>query len=399
MSLKKQKFEDHYKFTNERVAKMKDQNRYFYMRKLSSPSDNKVIVDGKELIMFGSNNYLGIASHPKLQEAAIAAIKKYGAGAGGSRISSGTMELHEQLEATIASFKGTEDSVVFNCGYLTNLGVISTVADHESVIFSDKKNHASIIDGSLLSFAKIEYYPHSDMHKLEKKLSAYQGHNKKIIVTDGVFSMDGDIAKLPKLFELAQKYKASIVVDDAHSTGILGANGGGTAEHFSLQGKIEFEVGTLSKAIGGSGGFVAGSKEMISFLKHSSRQFIFSTSLPPPSIASALAALQIVKEEPERRKILLANSKFMRDELKKMGYNTGLSETQIIPVIISDEFKTYELVHHLSEEGIYALPSAYPVVRKKDSRIRLSVMATHTIEDIEKTLASFKKNGRKLGII
>lgn len=349
--------------------------------------------------MFGSNNYLGLAFHPQVVEAAIQATKKYGTGTGGSRISTGNLDLLDQLEKDLAEFKGTEDAIVYNSGFLTNVGVISAMADTETVIFSDKKNHASIIDGCELSKAHIEYYRHNDIAELEKLLQNRPKETRKLIVTDGVFSMDGDIIKLPKLVEVSEKYNAKLMVDDAHATGVLGKGGGGTAEHFGLVGKVELEMGTLSKAIGGAGGFVATKKETVFYLRHASRQFIFSTSLPPASAAAALAAVKLIKNEPERRQALDEKSRFMRNELNRMGYKTGLSETQIIPVMIGEDDSAYKMTRIMEENGIYVLPAVYPVVRKRDSRIRLSILATHKQDDLEKTLGIFNKAGKELCLI
>ncbi len=397
--LKKFKFEDSYRFTVDRFSEVIKQNRYFYMRPLSSACDDHVVVRGKEYIMFGSNNYLGLSSHPKVVEAAIEATKKYGTGTGGSRISTGNLDLLDQLEVALAELKGTEDAIVYNSGFLTNVGLISAMADTESMIFSDKKNHASLIDGCELSKAHIEYYAHNDMDELEKLLQDQPLKTRKLIVTDGIFSMDGDILKLPKLVELSQKYNAMLMVDDAHATGVLGETGGGTAEHFGMVGKVEFEMGTLSKAIGGAGGFVATKKETVFYLRHASRQFIFSTALPPSSAAAALAAIKLIRSEPERRQALQRKSQFMREELNRMGYKTGLSETQIIPVLIGEDDKAYTMTRIMEENGIYVLPAVYPVVRKRDSRIRLSIMATHKQGDLVKTLEVFNRAGKELCLI
>lgn len=399
VKLKKFKFEDYYKFTIERVAKWKSDGNYFYMRSLSSAADARTTMGGKEYIMFGSNNYLGLAAHPKVIEAAVAAAKRFGVGTGGARVSSGNMDLHVQLEAELAKLKKTEAALVFNCGYLANVGTISAIADEETVIFNDSKNHASIIDGGQFSRSINEFYDHNNMNVLEELLIKHQEASRKLIAVDGVFSMDGDIAKLPELVKLADKYNAELLVDDAHSTGILGENGEGTAEYFGLTGKIKYEIGTLSKAIGGAGGFLATSKEMIVYLQHASKQFIFSTALPPPSAAAALAALEIIKNEPERRKELVKKGRYMREGLKRIGYDVGLSETQIIPVIIGEEYKTFKLVSLLENDGIFVLPAAYPVVRKKESRVRMSIIATHRMDDLDKTLDLFKKHGKHLEIV
>ncbi len=349
--------------------------------------------------MLASNNYLGLCADPRLKEAAIKAIEKFGAGTGGTRILSGTQELHNELETKLAAFKGTEDAVVFSSGFMANFGTISALASKGDVIINDEKNHASIIDGCKISGATTRFYKHNDLSKLEKLLESYQNVEGKMVIVDGVFSMDGDIAKLPQIYELSKKHHALLMVDDAHATGVLGKNGRGTAEHYGLLGKIGLESGTMSKSLGGVGGFIGGCKEIITFLKHTARAFIYTTSIPASAAAAVIKALEILKAEPQLRTQLFENVRIISKGLIEMGYDIGNSETPIIPILIKDDALTFKAASMLDEEGIFANPVIYPAVKKRDARIRISVMASHSSVDLETALQAFKKVGKKLNII
>ena len=393
-------FEKASRFLYKRVVPLKTNDLYFYLRTLESPSASKIIVDGKELIMLGSNNYLGLTVHPKVKEAAIKATEKYGSGAGSVRLLGGTLKIHNQLEEKLAQFKGAEAAIVYSAGYTANLATVSSLVSGENdIAIVDEKDHASIIDGCRLVNANMRVFSHNNMEDLERKLQAITNENNKIIIVDGVFSMDGDICDLKNIYHLAKKYDAKIMIDEAHASGVLGRTGAGTPEHFGLEGRIDVVMGTLSKALGGIGGFVAGSKTLIDYLKHSARAFVFSSALPPSVCASTMAAIDVIQNEPEWLFRLHENERYFRNGLKQLGFNTGLSCTPIVPVILGDEVKTYQMTKLLHELGVYVSPVATPAVKRRSSRIRASVMATHTREDLEKALDAFKKVGRILSII
>ena len=377
----------------------KEHNYYLYMRNLESACGPTVRVRGKEMLMFGSNNYLGLTSHPKVKEAAITAIKKYGVGSGGVRLLSGTYKLHETMEEEIAKFKGAETAVAFSTGFMTNSGVIPKLITDESVIINDEKNHASIVDGCKASGAEIRVFLHNNMEKLENILKFYPSQRDKLVIVDGVYSMDGDIANLPVIYKLAKRYCARIMIDEAHATGVLGKSGRGTPEYFNMIGKIDIVMGTLSKALGGLGGFIASNKEVVTYLKHATREFIFTTSLPPAISAGVIAAIKVIKEEPQLLKNLWRNIDFMRDGLIQIGYDTGNTQSAVIPVIIKDDIKTYKLARLVHEMGIFVNPIVFPAVKKKESRIRINMMATHSLSNLERALESFRKAGKRLGII
>ena len=385
--------------TAKRVEWIKRQQCYFYMRSLESFSGPRVKIDGREMIMFGSNNYLGLTNHPKVKEAAIKAIKKYGIGSGGSRLLSGTFGLHEELEREIAKFKGAESAIVFNTGLMANVGSIRSFVNDKSVVINDEKNHASIIDGSIFSRAHVRVFLHNDMKYLEDILRSYPALQDKLIIVDSVYSMDGDIANLPEIYKLAKKYKAMIMIDEAHALGVLGKTGNGALEHFNMVGKIDIVMGTFSKAVGGLGGFVASSKDIVTYLKHASREFIFSTSLPPAIIAGNIAAIKIIQKEPHLLKTLWRNIKYMKEGLKALGYDTGNSESAIIPVLIRDEVRTYKMAKILDKAGIFVSPVVFPAVKESESRFRVTVMALHSLSDLGRTLEAFKKAGKKFGVI
>ncbi len=371
---------------------------YPYFRRIESAQEPEVIVDGRKMIMIGSNNYLGLATHPKVKEAARKALDRYGTSCAGSRFLNGTLDLHEELERKIAAFKRKEAALVFSTGFQTNLGVISALVGKGDVVITDRWDHASILDGCRLSYGRTQRFRHNDMEDLERVLASTQAKGK-LIVVDGVFSMEGDLANLPAIVELAKKYGARIMVDDAHATGVLGPNGRGTAEHFGLEDEVDLIMGTCSKALASIGGFIAGKEVVIHYLKHYARSMIFSASLPPPAIAAISAALDIIQEEPERRERLWAHATKMREGLRSMGYDTGKSETPIIPVIVGDDRKAFELWRLLHENDIFANPAVSPAVPKGRALIRTSYMATHTTEQLDCVLEVFYKVGKKLALI
>ena len=371
---------------------------YFFFRKLESPQDSEVVVNGKRVIMIGSNNYLGLTTHPRVKEAAIKAIEKFGSGCAGSRFLNGTLEIHEELELKLARFFRKEAALVFATGYQTNLGTISALLGRNDVAIIDKYDHASIIDGCRLSFGQVKKYRHNDMGDLERVLEATKNKGKLIIV-DGVFSMEGDIADLPSIVKLAKTYGARVMVDDAHGIGVLGGGGRGTAEHFGLEDQVDLIMGTYSKSLAAIGRFVAGSEKVIDFIKHVGRSMIFSASLPPSLVASVSAALDIIEEQPQLRIQLWKNTHKMLKSYKELGYDTGTSETPIVPIIIKDSIKVYEMCKLLFENGVFVNPVVSPAVPPGRELLRTSYMATHTEEQLNKVLAAFEKVGKELGLI
>ncbi len=349
----------------------------------------RVTICGKSLVLLCSNDYLGLAGRPALREAARTAMERYGFGSGASRLISGTSVLHEELERRIALFKNTEAALVFNSGYAANTGIIPAVAGEGDVILSDSLNHASIIDGCRLSRAKSCVYPHKDATYVEKILKKYRRARRKLIVTDGVFSMDGDVAPLPEIVFLAEKYGAILMVDDAHATGVLGENGRGTVEHFGLADRVHIQMGTLGKALGSFGAYAAGSKDLITYLANTARSFIFSTALPPPVCAASIAAIDIVEKEPELRRRLWNNRNRLTAGLKLLGIDTGASETPIIPIMFGNNEKTLEAGKKLLEYGVYATAIRPPTVAEGEARIRTTVMATHDAGDITAAIDAF----------
>lgn len=381
-----------------RIKNMMNTNRYFYLRELESGSKNRIMINGKEYINFGSNNYLGMTTHPEVIEAGIKAMEKYGIGSGSVRVLGGTMDLHNELEQKLAKFKSGEDCVVFATGYSSNVGVVSCIADMTDELIVDEKSHASLIDGSILSKAKIVPFRHNNMKDLERILNKNKALSK-LIITDGVFSMDGDIAPLDKIYKLGEEYNTPVLVDDAHATGVIGKNGRGTASHFGLEGKIALNVGTLSKALGNIGGFVVSDKNIIHYLKHSSRAFLFSTSLPPAICATTIKAIDILERDDSLLKSLWDNINFVKKELLSLGFDLGLTETAIIPIVIKDDLKTQDFIKLLDSDKIFVNPVIYPAVRKKESRARISIMATHTRLDLEILIESLIKAAKKIGVI
>lgn len=366
------------------------------LRRINSAQGPRVKIDGREIILLSSNNYLGLANHPRVKEAAIWAIEKYGFGSGASRLISGNMTLHEELEERIADFKGTEAAILFNSGYTANIGIIPALVGKGDFIYSDELNHVSIIDGSRLSSAEIRIYPHKDMTVLEELLKKDKNNGRKLIVTDTVFSMDGDIAPLKDIYNLSQRYSAFLMVDEAHATGVLGSKGRGAVEQFALKGENIIQMGTLGKALGTFGAYIAGSKDLIVYLRNKARSFIYTTSLPPAVAAAAIEAINIIAEDNSLIKGLWDNRKVFIDGLHSLGFDTLSSETPIIPVLAGNIHKALEMAETLYEECIYAPVIRPPTVPEGSSRIRTTVMANHTKEDIEAALSAFRKikNGK-----
>jgi 8-amino-7-oxononanoate synthase len=371
---------------------------YPYFRVIESAQDPEIIMNGRKMIMVGSNNYLGLTSHPKVKEAAIEAIKKYGTGCAGSRFLNGTLDIHVKLEEKLAGFIRKESALIFSTGFQVNLGVISALVGKDDVAIIDKMDHASIIDGCRLSFGEVKKFKHNDMSDLKRLLTEYEDKDK-LIVVDGVFSMEGDIANLPEIVALAKKYGARIMVDDAHGIGVLGKTGRGTAEHFSLEDEVDLIMGTYSKSLASIGGFVSGSADTIHYIKHLARPLIFSASPPPASVAAVGAAIDIIENEPERREQLWKNTTKMLNGFKNLGFDTGHSQTPIIPVIVGEDEKAFLMAMMLQEEGVFANVAVTPAVPAGMALIRTSYMATHTDEHLNIVLKAFEKVGRKLGII
>jgi len=386
-------------FIQEGLNYLKQQNLYRHLNTMNTAQAAKTMVNGKECILLSSNNYLGLTEHPELKAAAKEAVDLWGTGSGGSRLITGNMRLHEELEETIARFKGTEAAIVFNTGYMANMGAITALLGQKDIIFSDELNHASIIDGCRLSQAKTVIYPHKNTSVLEKLMQENSGYRHTFIITDGVFSMDGDLAPLPRLVELAEKYNAWLMIDDAHATGVMGHRGAGTAEHFGLEGKIPIQIGTLSKAIGSSGGFVAGSYDLIDFLRNKARSFIYSTALSPSVIAAALAGFKVLQEFPQIRENLHLNAQYLRSGLKEIGYTILTEESPVLPVLIGDANKTMQMAKQLLDLGVFAPGIRPPTVPQGMSRLRVTVMATHTREDLDKALTAFEQAGKQMGVI
>jgi 8-amino-7-oxononanoate synthase len=372
---------------------------YPYFREIQSDQDTEVIITGKKVLMFGSNSYLGLTNHPKVKEAAKAAIDKYGTGCAGSRFLNGTLDIHIKLEQKLAQLVNKEGALCYSTGFQVNLGVVSLLAGRHDYLLLDELDHASIIEGSRLSFSKVLKFAHNDMDALEAKLKLCHKDRIKLIVVDGIFSMEGDIIKLPEVVNLAEKYDAAIMVDDAHSLGVLGKKGSGTASHFGLTNKVDLIMGTFSKSFASLGGFIAADKEVINFIKHNSRSLIFSASMTPASAATVLASIDIMEREPERIKHLWDITAFALDGFKSAGFDTGKSETPIIPLFIRDDIKALVLTQMLLEDGIFVNPVVSPAVQKEDCLIRYSLMATHTKEQVNISIEKITKAAKMLGIL
>jgi len=369
------------------------------IRTLQSPSAPHAKVDGKNVLVLCSNNYLGLANHPKLKQAAIAATRKYGAGSGSVRVIAGTMDIHLKLEKILADYRQAEAAITFQSGYATNAGTIMALVDEKDLIISDELNHGSIIDGCRMTKAERRVYKHKDMSDLEKQLQNIDRFRRVLIITDGVFSMDGDIAPLKDIVDLAGKYQAITYVDDAHGDGVLGENGRGITNHFHLEGKVDVDMGTFSKAFGCVGGYVVGSKDLCTYLQNKVRSYLLSGSQPPAIPGACIAAIQLVKRNPSLVKKLWDNTGYFKKAMKDLGFDTGQSETPITPVMVGESGKAHKLADEMFKLGVFVLPIVYPMVSKDKARIRTIVTSAHTRKDLDQAIDAFEKAGKKLALI
>jgi glycine C-acetyltransferase len=386
-------------FVQTELDSLKSQGLYRPLRQLSGEQAAHSTIDGRSVVNLSSNNYLGLTTHPKLKAKALAAIERLGVGSGAVRPIAGTMEIHMELERRLAEFKKTETVVVFQSGFTANAGTVASLLSKDDVVISDELNHASIIDGCRLSRAAIKVFPHKDVDAARKILRDLPAAQRKLLITDGVFSMDGDVGPLPALCAIAEEFGCIMMVDDAHASGVFGANGRGTIDHFGMHGRVDIQVGTLSKAIGSLGGYVAGTRALIEFLYHRARPFLFSTSHPPSVAASCLAALDVLLEEPELIDRLWENTRFFQAGLRQLRFNTGLTESPITPLIVGDGARAMALSDRLFEKGVFAQGIAFPTVARDQARVRTIVTATHTRDDLQFALDVFGQVGRELGII
>lgn len=388
-----------FEYLQEELDQMKQDGVFRSLVPLETDQGATVTINGKEVIQLSSNNYLGMTTHPRLKLAAVRAADLYGAGTGSVRTIAGTFTMHEQFEKELATFKHTEASLVFQSGFTANQAVLASLLTKDDVVISDELNHASIIDGIRLTKADRKIYKHVDMKSLEEALKAAKDYRKRLVVTDGVFSMDGNIAPLPEIVELCETYDALIMVDDAHASGVLGDNGRGTVNHFGLDGRVHIQVGTLSKAVGVLGGYVASTQAVRDYLIHKGRPFLFSTSHPPTVTAACQEAIQVLLDEPERIERLWYNTEYFKKGLKDLGFDTGRSATPITPVIVGDEKKAHQLSDKLLQYGVFAQGIAFPTVKKGEARVRTIVTSEHTIDLLDQALAAFEKAGKELEII
>ncbi|MDJ0847095.1 MAG: pyridoxal phosphate-dependent aminotransferase family protein [Myxococcota bacterium] len=372
---------------------------YPYYRVISSAQEPVVNHEGRELVMLGSNNYLGLTNHPEVKDAAAMALALYGTGCAGSRLLNGTLDVHVQLESRLAEFMQREAALVFSTGFQVNLGVLSCLLDRSDIAYLDALDHACIIDGVRLGFGRSHKFRHNDVADLEKKLASAPEEKGKLIVVDGVFSMEGDVAPLPELAALAKRYGARLMVDDAHGLGVFGENGRGTPEHFGVEDGVDLVMGTFSKSLATVGGFIAGDAYVIEHIKHNARSQIFSAAPPPASMAAALKALEIVEREPERRKRLWENTEYMQGEFEKLGFDTGDSASPVIPLVVGEDATAFQMATRLAEEGVFANPVVSPAVPEVRAMIRTSYMATHSYEHLDRALEAFEKVGRSMGIV
>ncbi len=363
---------------------------YPYFRAIESDQDTVVKIGGKEILMLGSNNYLGLTNHPKVKEAAMEAVRQYGSGCAGSRFLNGTLKIHTECEECLADFIGKESVLLFTTGYQANLGAIATLVGRNAYMVTDALDHASIIDGCRLSFGKMVKFRHNDMQDLDRVLSMLEGKTK-LVITEGVFSMEGDIVKLREAVEVCHRHGADLLLDDAHGVGVLGSHGGGTAEHYNAVRDVDLIVGTFSKSLASIGGFVAASEDVIHYLKHHSRALIFTASPPPASVGAVIEAIKIIKAEPQRRELLWRNTNHLRGGLKSIGLDTGTSETPIIPVLAGDEMTCFQICRALQDDGVFVNPVVPPAVQPGQSLIRFSVMSTHTLEQLDEALEKIEK--------
>ena len=386
-------------FFTEELEELVQKGLHRRMCRLEGSQGARTVIGGKPCILLSSNNYLGLTDHPVVKEAAKRAVDTWGAGAGGSRLTTGNYALHEELEQEIARFKKTEGAVVFGSGYAANVGVIQALAGKGDAVLSDELNHASIIDGCRLSQAEVKVYHHRDMEHLEALLSQVKSCRRRLIVTDGVFSMDGDLAPLPDIVRLAERFEAIVMVDDAHATGVFGGRGAGTVDHYSLGNRVQVQMGTLSKALGSSGAYVAGSLELIDYLRNKARSFIFSTAPPPAAAGAALAAIRLVGRQPEIRTRLWRNARYLRTGLQQLGYRVPAEDSPIIPVMIGDPSMTVCLSRALLEAGVFAPGIRPPTVPHGTSRIRVTVMSSHSRKDLEEAISAFALAGKQAGLL
>jgi 8-amino-7-oxononanoate synthase len=385
--------------TYKTAALAREKGIYPYFRPIESAQDTEVFIDRKRVLMFGSNSYLGLTNHPRIKEASIRAIEKYGTGCAGSRFLNGTLDIHMELENRLASFVGKDAALVFSTGFQSNLGALSCITGRNDYLILDEYDHASIIDGTRLSFSKVIKYAHNDMEDLQRRLRALPADAIKVIVVDGIFSMEGDIAKLPEICALADTYQASVVVDDAHSIGVIGAKGSGTASHFDVTEKVDIITGTFSKSLASLGGFIAADNETIEYLKHHARSLIFSASMTPASAASVLAALDIIETEPEHMERLWSNTHYAKRLLTEAGFDIGESESPIIPIYIRNNELTFVITNILQSEGVFVNPVISPAVPENSSLIRFSLMATHTFDQIDEAVEKLSKTFHATGVL
>ncbi len=386
-------------FLSNEIQALKDQGLFINIRTIESAAGAWMQVDGKRVLNMCTNNYLGFANHPKLKEAAKKAIDDYGVGPAAVRSIAGTQTLHRQLEQKLAAFKGVEDTISVQSGLLANQAVIPTITTADDVIFSDELNHASIIDGTRLSKAKVVRYKHNDVADLEAKLKSEPEARNRLIITDGVFSMDGDVAPMKEIVEIAEKYDALTMADDAHGEGVLGRAGRGIADHFGLHGRVDIEIGTLSKAFGVVGGYIAGKKAIVDYLRQRARPFLFSSAVTPADIAACIAAVDILAESGELVDKLWANTKYFKDKMKALGFDLGQSVTPITPVMIGDTHKARALSQKLFENGVFTMAIGFPTVPKGKERLRVMISATHSTEDLDFAVKAFEKVGKEVGVI
>jgi len=378
---------------------VRDTGLYPYFRMIASGQDPMVTMDGQRVIMLGSNNYLGLTNHPEIKAAAAAALESYGTGTAGSRFLNGTLDIHVELEEKLAQFMRRDAALTFSTGYQVNLGVISGLIDRNDVVILDNLDHACIIDGARLSFGRVLKYPHNDMDALEERLRSVDGDRSMMIVVDGVFSMEGDLADLPRIVELKNRFNARLMVDDAHGVGVMGEHGRGTMEHFGLEDEADLVMGTFSKSLAAVGGFVVGDSKVIDFIKHNARSLMFSASPPPASVASVIKALEIIEREPERRQRLWEHTDYMKREFTTIGYDTGDSASPVIPLVVGEDMAAFKMTFRLQEEGVFANPVVSPAVPEGRAMMRTSYMATHTRDHLDRALDAFRKVGREMGII
>ena len=386
-------------FLNQQLETLREQNLYKPLLTVDGAVGPVVQVDGRPMVNLSSNNYLGLAGDPRLRQAAADAALAIGAGCGAVRPIIGNLGIHDQLEQVLAQFKTTEDVLVFGSGFTANSGTIPTVTDAEDAIITDELNHASIIDGCRLSKAKRSIYRHCDMDSLEEALQAASAAKKRLIITDGVFSMDGDVAPLDTICDLAERYDAAVMVDDAHGSGVMGRNGRGTAYHFGVTQRVDIQLGTLSKAVGVVGGYIAGSKALVDFLKQRARPFLFSTGAPPAVAAACIAGIEIMRDDPALTERLWTNTRLWQDGLRRLGFDLGVTTTPITPVMVGDEGRTQELARLLRADGVLALPVVFPTVPRGKARVRTMPTAAHTKEDFDCAIDAFERAGRRLGLI